>query len=139
MPRMNYANETEAQDYAFPLGKSVVQVTDIDSSKQSKAGDERWWVQMTMHDGEFAGQTIYDGWTWQATGKGAGRMKLICKAFGFNADEENDYTPEAFAGRLVQIEAIEEEYEGKTRTKVAFAGYALVDGQPAPGKAAAPF
>ena len=136
MPRVNFTNVEEAQDYPLiPDGDQLFKVIRIDTldatgdTRLSRAGDEQWGVQLEAVDGDHAGRYVWDNWTWGA-GSMAGRMKLICKAFGFATDDEVDYQPAMFQDRYVIGTVITEVYKNKPSNKIAFAGYALAENAP---------
>lgn len=128
MPRINFANIPDAEDYSLiPEGKYLMRVYDVKDDKPSSEGYEMWLLILEILEGEFKGRKVFDRIFFHNE-KAVSRVKLICHRLGMDVSKEIDLQPKMLLHRkaLVTLEINtypDKDGREKKNNKIAFAGY----------------
>lgn len=139
MPKVNFGDVDDAQDFSpAPAGKYPMVVDSIEV-RESSGGDEQWALTLLIADGEFEGRKVWDNLTFSP--KGVNRVKIAYKAAGYETDHERNCKPKDLEGKAMLVDVVVESYVAndgteKKRNKVTYAGYHALEGKVA-AKAAA--
>ena len=124
MPKINF-NDTRNAGPA-PDGEYTCKIDHIERAS-TKRGDEMWKLRLVVQEGGFAGHVVFDNLPF--TADAMPRVKALCEGLGLDTEGEVDLTPEMIEGRVLRVHVLVEEYQGVEKNKVAFLGYAPVDGE----------
>jgi len=93
--------------------------------KESNSGTTYWNLNLEVVNGAFAGKWLYDSLFFSQ--KALPRFKMACKALGLNVKGEAEITPQQLIGKKALVDIEIDNYDGKKRNKVAYAGYHKAD------------
>ena len=130
MPKVDFANIENAQDYApLPEGEYTCRIAKVEEAS-TKAGDEMWRLHLEVIEGEHAGRFIFDNMVFSTAAMK--RVKLICSRLGIDVSGETNLTTSMIRGRACKVSVTIEDYEDqdgnvKSRNTVPFTGYEEAD------------
>lgn len=125
MPKFDFTETPDRAEFEpVPEGEYLCVVSRVDE-KETQAGDTMWGIGLEILEGEHKGRLIFDNLVFVASCKP--RLKVVFHRFGFPVDEPFDASPSDLEGKRIYVTTEIEEYNGKDRNKVTFAGYRPVD------------
>lgn len=121
MVRINWDSIDEPSSNIMPDGDYLAKVVDAEE-RTASTGTEMIALKLEVTKGAYAGKWVWDNLVFSA--KAMPRLKIVGKAMGLNMKGEADITPNMFLGKVCVITTAQESYNGKTRAKITFDGYA---------------
>jgi len=125
MVKINFKDVPDAEEFeVLPDGEYMVEVSGVEE-KETKGGDTYWNLKHVVIEGEHEGRFIFDNITFND--KGLPRVKLVFSRLGIDVSGKIEIEPEDLVGERAYVTVAAQEYDGKTRSKVEFAGYRKID------------
>lgn len=121
--RVNFDGVDDSGDQNYPVIRAGVyrfQVVDGDEVS-TKKGDPMWKLRLEVDLGEHLGHVVWDNLV--GRGPGLSRVKMLYKQLGLPCEGDQELAVSDVVGLSVWAEIDIDEYEGKRRNVVTFAGY----------------
>lgn len=123
MPRIDFPKVSDGY-VVIPTGEYNIQISKAEITQNANE-DEVWKLQMSILDGQYKGQKIFDRLVWSSSNpKALTRLKLLAKAIGMDVTKEQDFEISSLEGKKIKVKVeLSPDEDGKERSKVIFAGY----------------
>lgn len=109
----------------LPGGVYLCSLDDVEISL-TKGGHEMWKLAFRVQEGLHQGKYIHDNLPF--TRKALPRVKALCTSLGVDVSGKKELTPEMIRGRKCRVTVRTESFDGRTRAKVPFDGFAPASG-----------
>jgi hypothetical protein len=111
-------------DPRIPEGVYVCKVVKVEEGTTKDGDAETWRLHLAVVGGEHDGVRLFDSLIWSE--KALKRTKLVLHrlaVLGYDVDdEEAEYKSELLVDALVNVTVVDDEYNGRVRSRVAFDG-----------------
>jgi hypothetical protein len=114
----------------FPAGEYLLGITDLKLGTTVTSGRKKLDLELTVDEGEYVGRKMWYTLTLIPKGEDGHGFTVQClQAFGLLAKGETSIhlNRDDFKGRTARANVIIETYEGKSRNKIATAGWITGD------------
>lgn len=110
----NVKERSEFSNKALPEGDYVAKITDVNEGR-SNSGNDQWIFKIEVVDVRAASYAYYCGLSVEQ----AWKIRNLCIAAGLNAPKKKiKLDPNKLIGKLIGIELIDDEYEGRIKSKI---------------------
>ena len=109
----------------LPEGEYLCEVEACEEKTGKTSGEPYWNLKMAVIEGEHENRIIFDKLFF--TEGALKRTKLVFKRLGVDVSGEQNYEEEELVGRQAYVTAAIEQYEGKDKNVVPFAGYRSIE------------